>query len=170
VFALHPRHVYVIPDGVLKVVNNDMVGEEHRWVVDSSVYYAPEKITEFYRADKTDLLEKERIFCLGMTALHAANLDSLYGCYNYEKQEFKVEELEQQLAQIVGKYSEDFVSLVGLMLDTDPKTRITLDDVKKKLDEILEAETNYEVRHNSSMKKLLESAFEKQTISQSIPK
>lgn len=82
-FALHPRHVYVIPDGVLKVVNNDMVGEEHRWVVDSSVYYAPEKITEFYRADKADLLEKERIFCLGMTALHAANLDNLYGCYNY---------------------------------------------------------------------------------------
>lgn len=43
----------------------------------------------------------------------------------------------------MGKYSEDFVSLARLMLDTDPKTRITLDDVKKKLDEVLEAETNY---------------------------
>jgi hypothetical protein len=43
--------VYIVPDGILKVINNEMIDEDYRCYVKENVYYAPEKITDFKKSD-----------------------------------------------------------------------------------------------------------------------
>jgi hypothetical protein len=47
---LHPKNIFIVPDGVLKVINNEMIDEDYRYYVKKDVYYAPEKITDFKKA------------------------------------------------------------------------------------------------------------------------
>jgi hypothetical protein len=56
--SLHPKNIFIVPDGVLKTIHNDMVSEDYRCVVKDYLYYAPEKINDFKRTDSTDLLRK----------------------------------------------------------------------------------------------------------------
>lgn len=83
--SLHPGLVYILPDGVLKLIANQMVMEEYRCVIDHTVYYAPEKIQNFHQSDHEYNLKKQCIFGLGMSILHAALLKPLNDCYNYDK-------------------------------------------------------------------------------------
>ena len=102
-FSLHPRSVFIIPDGVLKVINNEMVDEEYRCIVKEAdgVYYAPEKIREFKKNDCENSLRKEAIFSLGMTILHAALLAPVRDCYNYQSCEFHEDKLEKHIEDLV---------------------------------------------------------------------
>lgn len=41
------KYIFISPDGIIKVVHNDLVDENYRHVVTGGTYYAPEKITNF---------------------------------------------------------------------------------------------------------------------------
>lgn len=56
--SLHPKNIFIVPDGLLKVINNDMITEDHRCMINENVYYAPEKITNFHKADHENILKK----------------------------------------------------------------------------------------------------------------
>ena len=84
VLALHPSNIFIGSEGGLKIVCNGLINEEHRFIVDEKVYYAPEKIKNFHKADSENSLKKERLFSLGMTILHASLLKPMNYCYNYE--------------------------------------------------------------------------------------
>lgn len=58
VLSLHPRNVFIVPDGVLKVINNEMIDEDYRCYLKTGLYYAPEKIKEFKRNDTENSLRK----------------------------------------------------------------------------------------------------------------
>ena len=97
IIALHPTLVFIVPDGLLKVINNDMITEDHRCIINESVYYAPEKINNFHKADHENSLKKESIFSLGMTILNAALLEPVNNYYDYQKYEFLESTLEQHI-------------------------------------------------------------------------
>jgi hypothetical protein len=39
--SLHPNHIFIVPDGVLKTIHNDMISEDYRCIVKDYLYYAP---------------------------------------------------------------------------------------------------------------------------------
>ena len=71
---MHPNLIFIVPDGMLKVVGNDLITEDHRFLLKENIYYAPEKISNFHQADTESKLKKEAVFSLGMTILNAALL------------------------------------------------------------------------------------------------
>jgi hypothetical protein len=65
-----------------------MADDEYRCVMNDRVYYAPEKISNFGKPDKINTLQKEAVFSMGMTLVHAALLKDLYECYDYKNSLF----------------------------------------------------------------------------------
>ena len=56
--GLHPTIIFIVADGMVKLLNNDLILEDHRCIVNEDIYYAPEKITDFHRADSEQKLKK----------------------------------------------------------------------------------------------------------------
>ena len=52
-----------------------------------------------------------------MTILHAALLQPLYECYDYEKLLFHSTELEARINEIKNKYSEQLVEILSMLLE-----------------------------------------------------
>lgn len=78
-----PNIIFIIPEGVLKLVHIDLIDPNLRTVYNPNYYYSPEKIEQFQNEnlESSSKLEKESIFCLGMTILHSALLESPNFCY-----------------------------------------------------------------------------------------
>lgn len=49
--SLEPTKIFIIPDGQLKVVHNDMIEDNYRMIASEDVYYAPEKLRNFNKID-----------------------------------------------------------------------------------------------------------------------
>ena len=56
--SLHPHNIFIVSDGVLKVINNEMIDEEIRCFFKKGVYYAPEKIEDFQKASNEHSISK----------------------------------------------------------------------------------------------------------------
>lgn len=86
-------------------MSNNLIQEDHRFILDEKIYYAPEKIRNFHKADNVNSLKKEMLFSLGMTILHASLLKSVANCYSYENFEFNEKELEDSIEVLLERYS-----------------------------------------------------------------
>jgi hypothetical protein len=46
---------------------------------------------------------------MGMTLIHAAQLESAYSCYNYKEEKFIEENLENMIESLTQRYSDEFI-------------------------------------------------------------
>ncbi len=86
--SLSPALVFITPEGLLKVLHNDMVDDSHRYSLTPGVFYAPEKLRNFSRMDCELGLIKEGVFSVGMTLLQAALLEESVDCYDLDQRLF----------------------------------------------------------------------------------
>jgi hypothetical protein len=56
--CLNAELVYITPEGLLKVIHNDMIDENYRYTLNSKFYYAPEKIRNFTKLDNEQAVAK----------------------------------------------------------------------------------------------------------------
>ena len=143
--CLNPQNVFIVPDGVLKVINNDILTEEHRCIMKENTYYAPEKIKNFHKCDNENSLRKEAIFSMGMTLLHAALLRPLYDCYNYEKYCFDDDQLQLHIEELLNgevKYSEEFIEMLAMVVEPNPNKRASLMEVHGILNKVWNTEND----------------------------
>lgn len=74
IVSMNAHQVFITPEGVLKIIHNDLVDENYRFMINENYYYAPEKIRNFNRSDNEVSLIKEAVFSMGMTLLQASLL------------------------------------------------------------------------------------------------
>ena len=58
ILSLNPKLVFIGNEGILKIINNDMINEDDRCILNKEVYYAPEKIINFSKNDGKNNLKK----------------------------------------------------------------------------------------------------------------
>lgn len=136
-----------------------MVDEDYRCYIKDGLYYAPEKIRDFKKNDNENSLRKQSIFSLGMTLLHAALLRPVNDCYNYQSFEFQQAMLERNLEELVnsknleeqeyqttqrGRYSEEFIEMLAMILEPNPNKRASLMEVHGMLTKVWNTETDEE--------------------------
>jgi len=44
--------IFINSDGELKIINNDMIDDSYRLIINDTIYYAPEKIKNFMKSDQ----------------------------------------------------------------------------------------------------------------------
>lgn len=88
VISLNCQQVFITPEGLLKVIHNDMIDENYRYNLNQKYFYAPEKIRNFTRMDNELGLIKESVFSMGMTLLQAALLEESVDCYDFDQRLF----------------------------------------------------------------------------------
>ena len=71
---------------------------------------------------------------MGMTLLETALLSDSTACYDYSKQIFKEDLLEEMIEGLSERYSIELVEVLGNMLETNPNRRASLMEVHKALD------------------------------------
>jgi hypothetical protein len=73
--SLTPSLVFITPEGLLKVVHNDIIDDSYRYSLTPRTFYAPEKLRNFSKMDSELGLIRESVFSMGMTLLQAALLE-----------------------------------------------------------------------------------------------
>ena len=104
-------------------------------MINPTVYYAPEKICNFGKPDKINALQKEAVFSMGMTLVHAALLKDLYGCYDYKNSLFYESKLEEMIEGLNERYSESFIEALASIIEPNPSKRPSLLEVQEILNE-----------------------------------
>lgn len=66
---LEPRRIFIMNDGLVKIVDPDAISDGSRFVMSEGIYYAPERFENFNRVDRGNSSEKETMFSLGMSLL-----------------------------------------------------------------------------------------------------
>ena len=80
--------------------------------------------------------EKEGVFSMGMTLLHAALLEDVSTCYEISLKRFNRKKLEHLKQRLCKKYSEALSNLIGNMLAIDPQARIGMHQLQRALDQL----------------------------------
>lgn len=90
-----------------------------------------------------------------MTLLHAALLQPIHNCYNYQNHEFSREMLQKNIELLVNiknlnasqteeanrMYSEQFIETLAMILEPCPNKRVSLMEVHGMLNKIWNSET-----------------------------
>ncbi len=136
------RSIFILPEGEIRVINKEMVTEEHRINLTEAeaakAYLAPEKLHNFSRIDKEESLNKELAFSLGLVLLEAAQLDFVEELYNYNKAFLDTEELNSMIDALGSHYSPGLMHVLTSLLEVNPIERVSITQLQEKIDSIME--------------------------------
>ena len=77
---------------------------------------------------------------MGMTILEAAQLSDVSSCYNFRDCYFSETIMVDMLDFLSEKYSQEFVEILGNILEPNPNRRASLMEVQKVLDNFWNSE------------------------------
>lgn len=146
---LEPHKIFIMNDGLVKIVDPDAISDGSRFVLSQGVYYAPERFENFHRTDRGNSSEKETIFGLGMSLLHAATLEEVFECYGYEEHKFNNKKLQERLGKLEGMYSEEFVFVLVNLLELNPNRRASMLELQDVINKFWSKEEEDEEQANA---------------------
>lgn len=133
---ISPHLIFIVPEGILKIINADIADQHHRTAFSSQYYYSPEKMENFQASSHGEEREKEGVFSIGMTVLHCALLEGLGTCYELSSKRLNKKKLDYFKSKLTNRYSTALTQLILSLLDWDPVTRLGFNQVQTAINEM----------------------------------
>jgi serine/threonine protein kinase len=136
---IQPRHVLIDPEGGVKLVEAPLINQYftgyNRMAFEADYHAAlsPEQLAVLANRKPdvaADYTEKDEVYAAGITALCSATNNPITEYYDYTNYTVKNDAINNSLQQMGSLgYSNELVQTIGKMLNQDPSSRATLDQV-----------------------------------------
>lgn len=136
---IQPRHVLVNPEGGIKLIEAPLINQYftgyNRMAFEADYHAAlsPEQL-EVLRMQRPDVKkgysQQDEVYSVGITALCAGTNSPITSFYNYKNYTVNQPKINEALGMMRNLgYSDELVNTIASMLQQDPDSRATLDEI-----------------------------------------
>lgn len=155
---IQPRHVLIDPEGGIKLTEAPLINQYftgyNRMAFEADYHAAlsPEQLAVLANRKPdvaADYTEKDEVYSAGITALCSATNNPITEYYDYTNYTVKNAAINNSLQQMGNLgYSNELVQTIGRMLNQDPSSRATLDQIDVIANKPHDVVEQYEVAPN----------------------
>ena len=138
---LQTNRVFIMTDGLVKIIDADLITNNSWYMLDENLYYSPERFENFDSSYKVNITEQDVMFSLGATLLNTAILEDIFDCYEYGSHRFNERKLREKLDKLEKLYSEEFCNVVGGLLEIDSEKRMSIDELQEIVGKMMSQDT-----------------------------